>query len=341
MHHWLLRPGVLVLATFATLTASRAQDATSLGTRIDLSRPEVRAFVDDVVARDGFSRRGIERLLSRAVPQPRIIEAMTRPAEKVSPWWQYRAHFLTEERIRDGAQFWADHRAALERIAAERGVAPEYIVAIIGVESFYGRFTGTYRVLDALATLAFDYPPRAAFFRDELEQFLLLAREEHVDPLSTTGSYAGAMGAGQFMPSSYRRYAIDEDGDGRRDLWHSWDDVIASVAYYFREHGWEPGAPVLADTVLDPEPTFIIDAHNLELNDTIDGLRGKGVEFTVPLAESAPALLLSAEEADGPAYRVGFRNFYVITRYNHSVRYGMAVHDLATAIAARMGSKPS
>jgi membrane-bound lytic murein transglycosylase B len=343
---WILLAGWAALgATHAAtpLTLALAEPATPPApppaTPFTRNRPEIRSFVRELVARDGFRRRDLERLLSRAVPQPKILEAMTRPAEKVTPWWEYRDHFLTEERISEGAQFWSDHRAALERIAAERGVAPEYIVAIIGIESFYGRLTGHYRVLDALTTLAFDYPARGPYFRSELEQFLLLTREEHVDPLTTLGSYAGAMGAGQFMPSSYRQFAIDEDGDGRRDLWRNWDDVIASVANYFRSHGWEPDNPVLADATLDPDPNIVVDPANLELNDTVAGLRAKGVEFDAPLAAGEPALLVLAEQPDGPTYRVAFHNFYVITRYNHSARYAMAVHDLAEAIAARRPMK--
>jgi membrane-bound lytic murein transglycosylase B len=321
--------------------AATAEPPEALAIPFDRRRPEIAQFVAHLVKDDGFRRRDLERLIAKAVPQQKILEAMTRPAEKVSPWWEYRAHFLTEERIRDGARFWSDHRLALERIGDEWGVSPEYIVAIVGVESFYGRLTGRYRVLDALTTLAFDYPLRSDYFRAELEQFLLLSREERVDPLTTLGSYAGAMGAGQFMPSSYREYAIDEDHDGRRDLWNSWDDVLASIAHYFRGQGWQPGAPVLAEATLDPDSGVVVDPRNLELNDTVAGLRAKGVEFEAPLAATEPALLLLAEGVDGPVYRVGFHNFHVITRYNHSVLYALAVHDLASAILARRAANPT
>ena len=168
----------------------------------DLKRPEIVSFVNDVVARDPLKRRAVLALLAKAEPQPKIIELITRPAEKVSPWWEYREHFLTPERIELGAQFWAEHRQTLERVSAERGIPPEYLIAIIGVETRYGRTTGKFRVLDALATLAFDYPARSDYFRAELEQFLLLTREDKLNPLTTTGSYAGAMGAPQFMPST-------------------------------------------------------------------------------------------------------------------------------------------
>jgi membrane-bound lytic murein transglycosylase B len=309
--------------------------------KFDLKRPEIIAFVSDVVARDSLKKKQVLALLRKAEPQPKIIEAMTRPAEKVTPWWEYHDRFLTEERISQGTDFYAEHRDALERIGKERGIPPQYLVAIMGVETKYGRVLGHYRVLDALMTLAFDYPPRSDYFRGELEQFLLLASEEHLDPLKVTGSYAGAMGVPQFMPSSYRLYAVDGDTDQKRDLWNDWDDIIASIANYFVEHGWESGGPVLAQVRLDPEPKFQIDTHNLELNETVDSLNAQGVEVVSEQAGTTPVVLISAEQQDGPAYRVGFKNFYVITRYNRSARYAMAVNDLAAAIVQRIEAKPA
>jgi membrane-bound lytic murein transglycosylase B len=309
-------------------------------TPFDIHRPEIAQFIEEVVTHDGWSRKAVVTLLEQAQPQPKVLEIMGRPLEKVAPWWQYRERFMTQERIDKGVQLWADHKLALERIAAEYHVPPEYLVAILGVETFYGRTTGKYRVLDALATLAFDYPPRASYFRGELEQFLLLARENKLDPLTTTGSYAGAMGVPQFMPSVYRRYAVDADTDKKRDLWSSWDDILASVANYLHEWGWTPGAPVLAETLLDPDPSFQIEPHNLELTTTVGALGAHGVRVEGDLPADTPAVLISAEQRDGPAYRVGFHNFYVITRYNHSARYAMTVHDLATAVAARVRATP-
>jgi membrane-bound lytic murein transglycosylase B len=294
-----------------------------------------------VARRNSLSKRDLRKLLAKAQPQPKIIELITKPAERVSPWWEYRERFLTEERISLGAQLWQDQREELERIAAERGVPPEYIVAIIGVETKYGRVTGRFRVLDALATLAFDYPPRSEFFRKELEQFVLLSREERMDPLKTLGSYAGAMGNAQFMPSSYRKFAVDAQDDNKRDLWQSWGDVFASIANYFREHGWQTGAPVMAEVELDPDPTFTIDTRNLTLNETLASLAAQGVEARIAAPMGTPAMLVFAEQSDGPAYRVGFNNFQVITRYNRSWRYAMAVHDLAEAIAARVQATPA
>jgi membrane-bound lytic murein transglycosylase B len=305
-------------------------------TRFDLDRAEIRQFVEKTAAAQKMQPLDVYRLLAKAEPQPKIIELISKPAEKVSPWWEYRANFLTEQRIAEGTQFMLEHRARLEKARHDTGVAPEYVVAIIGVETYYGRITGKYRVLDALATLAFDYPQRAEYFKGELAQFIALSREEQVDPLTALGSYAGAMGASQFMPSSYRRYAVDGSDDNQRDLFADWDDIIASVANYFKANGWVADGPVLADAVLQPDAPVVADPGNLQLNETIAGLRAKGVDFD-PAAQDpgTKVLLVPAETQVGPAYRVGFKNFEVITRYNRSVRYAMAVHDLAQTIAVR------
>jgi membrane-bound lytic murein transglycosylase B len=207
----------------------------------DLKRPEIAAFVSEVAARDGMSKKEVRALLRAAQPQPKIIELMSKPLEKAAPWWQYRDHFLTSERIDEGVQFWNEHQESLARIGAEYQVPPEYVVAILGVETKYGRVLGKYRVLDSLATLAFDYPPRQAFFRSELEQFLVLARENKLDPLTLMGSYAGAMGAPQFMPSSYRRYAVDANTDTQRDLWATGTTSSRGRQLSARK-GWGPAA---------------------------------------------------------------------------------------------------
>jgi len=329
---------VLVLTPLIFFAAGAHADGSFSGRdRFDLDRPEIRSFVEATAAELKIEPLDVYRLLAKAEPQPKIIELMTKPAEKVSPWYEYRARFMTEQRIAEGTQFMQEHRARLEKARRETGVPPEYIVAIIGVETFYGRITGKYRVLDSLTTLSFDYPPRAEFFRNELAQFIALSREESLDPLTAMGSYAGAMGASQFMPSSYRRYAVDGSNDKHRDLFSDWDDIIASVANYFKEHGWVSDGPVLAEAVLEPDAPVVADPSNLALNETVAGLRAKGVDFN-PEAQAAdtPVLLVPAETQLGPSYRVGFKNFEVITRYNRSVRYAMAVHDLATSIAGRV-----
>jgi membrane-bound lytic murein transglycosylase B len=306
-------------------------------TRFDLDRPEIREFVERTAAANKLQPLDIYRLLAKAEPQPRIIELISKPAEKVAPWWEYRDRFMTEQRIAEGAKFMVEHRARLERVRKQTGVAPEYVVAIIGVETFYGRQTGKFRVLDALATLAFDYPPRAAYFRSELAQFITLSREEGVDPLTALGSYAGAMGAGQFMPSSYRRYAVDGGRDDKRNLFADWDDIIASVANYFKEHGWVRGGPVLAEAQVQPDAPVAAEAGGLALNETVAGLKAKGVDFdNGQQSADTRVVLVPAELPDGTTYRVGFKNFEVITRYNRSARYAMAVHDLATTIAQRV-----
>ena len=329
-----------VILTALILGNAHAQGSFAGRTRFDLDRVEIREFVESTARATGMEPLDVYRLLAKAEPQPKIIELITRPAEKVSPWYEYRKNFLTEQRIAEGASFMVEHRARLEQAQRETGVAPEYVVAIIGVETYYGRITGKYRVLDALATLAFDYPPRAEYFKGELAQFITLAREENLDPLTALGSYAGAMGAGQFMPSSYRRYAVDGGRDRQRNLFADWDDIIASVANYFKQHGWQAGGPVLADAVLQPDAPVVADPGNLSLNETIAGLRAKGVDFDdAKLPEQTRVLLVPAEQPAGPTYRVGFKNFEVITRYNRSVRYAMAVHDLATHIAQRVDER--
>jgi membrane-bound lytic murein transglycosylase B len=303
---------------------------------LDTRRPEIRRFIARVAKQDSFSKRHLRELLSAAQSQPAIIEAMDKRAEKIKPWYEYRAIFLTEKRIQDGADFWIAHREELMQASAASGVAPEYIIAVLGVETSYGRSTGHYRVLDALSTLAFDYPSRAKFFQDELEAFLLLTREASVDPLTATGSYAGAMGAPQFMPSNYRRYAVDAGRDGRIDLWSNWLDIFASVGNYFHEHGWVTGEPVLSEAAVDAEAAASLDGRSLAPGETIASLQGKGVHFEAALPAAAPALLIAVDQPDAVRWRVGYHNFFVITRYNHSMLYAMAVHELAQAIRERV-----
>jgi membrane-bound lytic murein transglycosylase B len=303
---------------------------------IDTGRPDVSGFIEQVSSRDSLDKRQLHKLLRAAKSQPAIIDAMNRPAEKAKPWFEYRSIFLTDRRIREGGDFWLAHRQQLDRASVRSGVAPEYIAAIIGVETFYGRSTGSYRVIDALATLAFDYPARAPFFRDELEQFILLARDMRFDPLDVKGSYAGAMGAPQFMPSNYRRYGVDADADGRIDLWGNWSDVCASVGNYLKEHGWNPGEPVLSEAAVNAGKAADLDGRKLALEETVESLEAKGVNLESLLPPEAPAMLIAADEPDGIRWRVGYNNFYVITRYNHSALYAMAVYELAAALKQRV-----
>ena len=326
----LYRPKTLLLLAF--VLCAGAQPACAL----DVRRADVKEFIAHMTGTTSFKKRQLRKLLKAAQSQPAIIEAMDRPAEKAKPWFEYRPIFLSERRIREGTDFWIAHRQALDQASVRSGVPPEYLAAILGVETYYGRLTGSYRVIDALSTLAFDYPARAKFFRDELEQYLLLTRDLRIDPLNAKGSYAGAMGAPQFMPSNYRRYAVDADADGHIDLWNNWPDVCASVGNYLKEHGWNSGEPVLSEASVEADKAPELDGRKLALSETVGSLRSKGVSFDSSMSADAPALLIAADDADGVHWRVGYNNFYVITRYNHSTLYAMAVNDLAAAVKQRV-----
>ena len=323
----------LALGVLALL-ATPAWSATRQG-RFDLSRPEIQSFIDEAVTDSPLRRAGVVKLLKAAHPQASILALVTRPPEQALPWWRYRAGFLTEARIQAGANLWRTHRAALERIAAARGVPPEYIVAILGCETFYGRVTGRNRALDALATLAFDYPPRSDFFRGELKQFLILAQEQKLNPRRIKGSYTGALGAPQFMPGSYRKFGVDADHDGRVNLWTDWDDIFDSVANYLQQSGWAKDQPALTEAQVAPDTTAK-PIDKFEFTQTLDSLSAQGVHTASTLPGTTPAMLVEADQENGPAYRGGFQNFSVITRYNRSARYAMAVNDLAQAIATEV-----
>lgn len=300
---------------------------------LDTDRPDIEAFIDQMVSQHAYDRERLVEILSGAESQPAILESISKPAERTLGWHEYRDIFLTEKRVRAGAEFWREHRESLRRISEETGVSCEILVGIIGVETFFGRITGNYRVLDALSTLAFDYPPRAKFFRRELEQFLLLAREEELDPGDATGSYAGAMGRPQFMPSSYRAYAVDASADGKRDIWDDWQDVIGSIANYFVAHGWQRGHDVVAlATVAENWQRFEPD-NSLQPKDTVASLSKRGILFATSLDGEEKSQLLKLDGADGDEYWVGFHNFFVITRYNRSVMYALAVYQLGQEIA--------
>ena len=328
----LLCCAALAVGTFTAYSQACAQP-------LDVDREDVRAFIQRVHQEHGLDPETLRSILELARIQPPIIEAISRPAERVRPWHEYRKIFMTEARVTAGAQFWAEHRALIERVSAETGVPPEILVGIIGVETFYGRIVGRHRVLDALATLAFEYPPRSAFFARELEQFLLLVREQGLEIETPVGSYAGAMGMPQFIPSSYRAYAVDGDGDGRIDLWNSMEDILASVANYFKAHGWRAGKPVVASAVVPGGSAPAELAHQgLNANITVGELwsAGIGLAGPAPRETGAAAGLFVLEHEAGPRYWAGFHNFYVITRYNRSLMYALAVHQLGEAISARM-----
>jgi membrane-bound lytic murein transglycosylase B len=300
---------------------------------LDAARADVAGFVADMSSRHGFEAASLNLLFAQVESRPSIVAAMKKPAEKTMPWDEYRARFVTERRVARGVEVSRTQAGALDNAAA-RGVPAHVLLAIVGVETGYGENVGKHRVLDALSTLAFDYPPRSEFFRGELEQYLLMTREESLDPLAPLGSYAGAMGIPQFMPSSFNRWAVDGDGDGHRDLWNDWADVFASVANYLDAHGWRAGEPVMVradatDARLDDLPQ-----DRFALSETVKSLQDRGVRFSTSLSPDAPAVLVPLRLADGIEYRVGFANFYAITRYNRSTLYASAINDLAEAIAA-------
>ena len=302
-------------------------------------KPQIDAFIDEVVARHDLERQWVRDVLYTAEKKQSILDAISRPAERTRAWHEYRDLFVTEQRIAAGAKFWSTHGETLARVADDCGVPAAIIVGILGIETNYGRQTGGYRVVDALATLAFAYPPRAEFFRGELEQFLLLSGEHDVDPATAVGSYAGAMGAAQFISSSYRRYAVDASGDGRVDLWGDWRDVIGSVANYLHSFGWQPGGPVAARLTGEDRNAAGLVGETLELNFSAGELHARQLDFDVDVPPDAPVMVIELEHADGPRHYVGFNNFYVITRYNRSRMYAMAVFDLGNAVAARVNAQ--
>ncbi|MEM8766829.1 MAG: lytic murein transglycosylase B [Pseudomonadota bacterium] len=322
-----LRIGVvLLIASVALQGSARANYA---------ERQEVKDYVATLAQEHGFDEGELLKLFSVAEKQERILESIARPAERTLEWHEYRRIFIKEPRISQGVEFWQENAETLAAAEERYGVPPEYVVAILGVETRYGRITGNYRVLDALTTLAFDYPPRSKFFTKELTEYLLLTREEGRDPTDFFGSYAGAMGYGQFIPSSYRAYAVDFDADGARDIWSNRVDAIGSVANYFSRHGWRRGEPVAFRVTVDGDAADALANESLKPKRTLGELKALGVR----LPASAPALADDAEAnlyrmmlEEGPEYWLALKNFYVITRYNHSRLYALAVHQLAGEI---------
>ena len=298
--------------------------------------PGAEEFAARAAEEHGLDAAKVTALLEDARFKQSIVDAMTRPAEG-KPWYEYRPIFITDKRIAGGVEFWRDNEELIAQAAEKYGVDPEVIVAIIGVETFYGRITGGYRVLDALTTLSFYYPDtgndRSGFFSKELMNFLMLGSEEDLPLLEVEGSYAGAMGLGQFMPSSYREYAVDLDGDGRRDLWSSLADVIGSVANYLHRHGWQPGKPVTSRArVAEGANMDIVSRRNLKPEKTLAELAQEGFMPTEEAPADTPAAVTRLKEESGQTYWITFKNFYVITRYNRSPLYAMAVYDLSEAI---------
>lgn len=296
--------------------------------------PQINDFVAKMTKEHGFDEDSLRKLFSQTEKRPSILEAIARPAERVLTWAEYQDIFIQDSRIKGGVEFWAANESALQRAYETYGVAPEIIVAIVGVETRYGQHKGNHRVIDALATLGFDYPPRADFFRKELEHFLILSREQKQDPLSLTGSYAGAMGYGQFMPSSYRAYAVDFDGDGFVDIWNNSTDAIGSVANYLARHGWKRDEPVVSRARIAENYQAEMLTKGLALEHRVSQLRAAGFTPLLDLADDDRALAFRLEGKQGAEFWIGLKNFEAITRYNRSQLYAMAVYQLGEAIAS-------
>jgi len=319
---------LIVVGLLAVAPLSNAQDAP-----LQEPHPGSEAFIASAATDYDLDPESIRSVLAEARYQQSIIDAITRPAE-AKPWHEYRQIFMTEARIAGGAEFWRANQSLVERISESLAVEPEIILAIVGVETNYGTITGSFRVIDALATLGFYYPRRAEFFARELAEFMRLSNEENLPVTEVLGSYAGAMGIGQFIPSSYRAYAVDFDDSGYRDLWRSLPDALGSVANYLAVHGWEAGAPIVLPVAQVPDG--LDEDFSTRLRHTLGELEALGIEFDAGgLPAETPATLVELEQVDGKEYWVGLNNFYVITRYNRSPLYAMAVTQLSEAIAAR------
>ena len=296
--------------------------------------PAVDPFVEEMRNEYGFNPEHVRGLLAQAERKDSILEAIARPAERVRPWHEYRKIFITDKRVTDGVAFWNKHAEALAKAEEVYGVEPEVILAIIGVETFYGGNKGSHRVIDALTTLGFDYPPRADFFRGQLKAFLVLTREQQVDPLELTGSYAGAMGYPQFIPSSYQAFAVDFDEDGVTDIWNNPVDAIGSAANYFAEHKWQHGAGVAVAAEVSGDAYskgFTLD-RGLEAKISVAELKKLGWTPKEELDDATEVMAFEFDAGDHKQYWLGLHNLHVITRYNRSVMYAMVVHQLAALI---------
>lgn len=306
----------------------------------DLSRPEIAAFIAREVRRDGLPSDWVTSTLAAAVVRPELTSAMDHPAETELGWWQYRARFVTPERIEAGRRFWLEHSEELDAAASKFGVPAEYLVAILGVETNYGQITGGYREIDTLMTLAFNYPSRAASFRYELDQFLVLTYEMKRDPLTIHGSYGGALGAPQFLPSNYRKFAASRMVGGGVDLWGDWNSVYAAIADFFNQRGWQRNGPVVLEAHVAEGSSPPV-SNQLKLNQTLRSLRARGVQVDTSLPKSTRAMLIELALQGGTDYRVAFKNFFVISRYNPRTNYTMAVCDLAGELRHAMNEQPA
>jgi membrane-bound lytic murein transglycosylase B len=299
-------------------------------------RKDVSEFIERMASSSDYTEAELVSLFSTVKKQEHLFKLLNRPAEKELEWYQYRPIFIKEKRIDLGVKFWRENQQILEEVAANTGVPAHIIVAIIGVETYYGIYRGKDPVLDSLVTLAFDYPKRAKFFTRELEQFLLLVREQSLDPRILKGSYAGAMGMPQFISSSYRSYAVDFDKDGQVNLFDSIADITASVANYFVKHGWRSNQGVAGPLTLRDEHSVDNLVAGVKPSYKWSDLASNGLQSKIELDPDTAVALVKLEQKNHSEYWAGLKNFYVITRYNHSELYAMAVYQLSLLIKARM-----
>ena len=336
----MLRPARCLGAGPMRAVAALALALAPVGAKADYAAvPAVQEYIAELHAEHGFDIAWLADVFAGAQRSDDVIARMSRPAERALKWHEYRRIFMTAKRIDGGVDFWRKHQAAMGAARAEFGVAEEIVAAVIGVETLYGKVLGSHRVLDSLTTLAFDYPRRATFFKGQLTEFLLLVREEDADPFAFKGSYAGAMGYGQFIPSSYRAFAVDFDDDGQRDIWRNETDAIGSVANYFAAHDWRGTGPVaLPVEVADGDLRAAANA-GLDLNLAVGDLRAQGVAGLDALDDAERAALFRMETEHGEEFWLGLHDFYVITRYNRSAMYALAVLQLSQAIRQRFNGE--
>ena len=297
---------------------------------LSCERPEVASFAAEMVERHGLEQGALCELFGEATIRPDVLRLIApAPSSRPPDWNRYRSNFVNPKRIRLGVEFWDDNRTAIEAAARANGVPPSIIVALVGIETTYGNNVGRHKAFDTLATLAFEHPPRAVFFRNELEALLVLAHEQGIPVADIRSSYAGALGMPQFMPSSWRKYAVDGDGDAHIDLWRSPADVVASIANFLVRHGWQPGQPTALKASVEGAPEV---GGGIKPDSTLAELRQQGVRTLGEVADSESGVLLRYGNGDAVEYWVGLQNFYVITRYNRSSFYAMSVVQLAEAL---------
>ena len=322
----------------ATLGVAFSNLATA-AEQADFNKQELNNFINELVKEDGFSRTDLEKLFAKAEYKTRIIELISKPAERRLTWGEYRNLFINDRRINQGVEFWKENKDLLDQAAAKYGVAPATIIGILGIETGFGRNSGGFRVVDALSTLGFGYPRRAAFFKKELRSLLQLAKQQGFDPLELKGSYAGAMGIPQFMPSSYLAYAVDFDGNGQADIWNSNADAIGSIASYLSRHGWTAGEPVAARATVTGKNTDNFISKNSKPAHTLSDASKMGWKSTTYLPNSIKVRGLELDGSQGTEHWLTTNNFYVITRYNRSDLYAMAVWQLGDHVEKKLNAE--